>query len=92
MRKGDTLREAKNRYFMCGLAATLVGLGMYSYYVRELLASLALFSLGFVFLALIGLSTFLVWWASEQVGIWAGPASRNMRAFSRRMISAYVKS
>jgi len=42
MRKGDSLREAKIRYFMCGLAVAIVGLGMYSYYVRELLASLAL--------------------------------------------------
>lgn len=92
MRKGDSLREAKIRYFMCGLAVAIVGLGMYSYYVRELLASLALFSLGFVFLALIGLGVFLVWWASAQVGIWARPASRNMMAFSRRMISAYAKS
>lgn len=92
MRKGDSLREARIRYFMCGLAVTIVGLGMYSYYVRELLASLALFSMGFVFLALIGLGVFFVWWASAQVGIWAGPASRNMKAFTRRLISAYAKS
>jgi hypothetical protein len=86
------LRETRIRYFMCGLAVAIVGLGMYSYYVRELLASLALFSLGFVFLTLFGLGAFLVWWASVQLRIWAGPASRNMMAFSRRIISAYAKS
>jgi hypothetical protein len=30
--------------YTCGLAAAMVGLGLYSYYVRELLAALFLFS------------------------------------------------
>jgi hypothetical protein len=92
IRKGDSLREARIRNYTCGLAVTIIGLGMYSFYVRELLASLALFSLGFLFLALIALSVFLIWCASVQVGIWARPASRNMMALSRRMISASGKS
>jgi hypothetical protein len=29
--------------YTCGLAATMVGLGLYSYYARELLAALFLF-------------------------------------------------
>ena len=38
---------------MCGLGLVIVGLGLYSYYVRELLASLALFSVVFFFLAVV---------------------------------------
>jgi hypothetical protein len=68
-----------------------VGLGLYSYYVRELLAALTLFSLAFFFLALVGLGALLVWSATVQMAIWARPASRNMIAFSRRLIAAYAK-
>jgi hypothetical protein len=69
----------------------IVGLGLYSYYVRELLASLALFSMAFFFVALAVLGVFLVVCASVQVAIWARPASRNMIALSRRLIAAYAK-
>jgi hypothetical protein len=89
--QGDSLRETKIRDYTCGLIVTIVGLGLYSYYVRELLAALTLFSLAFFFLALVGLSALLVWCASVQLTIWAGPASRNMIAFSRRLIAAYAK-
>ena len=64
---------------------------LYSYYVRELLAALTLFSMAFFFLALVGLGALLIWCASVQVAIWATPASRNMIAFSRRLIAAYAK-
>ena len=77
--------------YTCGLSA-IVGLGLYSYYVRELLASLALFTVGFFFLGLVALTVFLLWCASVQVAIWTPPASRNMIAFSRRLISAYAKT
>ena len=70
---------------------TIVGLGLYSYYVRELLAALTLFSVAFFFLALVGVAALLVWCAGVQVAIWARPASRNMIAFSRRLIAAYAK-
>jgi hypothetical protein len=69
-----------------------VGLGLYSYYVRELLASLALFTAVFFFLGLVALAVFLVWCTSVQVAIWTPPASRNMTAFSRRLISAYART
>jgi len=70
---------------------TIAGLALYSYYVRELLAALTLFSLAFFFLALVGLGALLIWSASVQVAIWATPASRNVMAFSRRLIAAYAK-
>jgi hypothetical protein len=85
------LREIKIRDYTCGLVVTIVGLGLYSYYVRELMAALTLFSAAFFFLALVGLGALLVWSASVQVAIWARPASRNVIAFSRRLIAAYAK-
>ncbi len=69
----------------------IVGLGLYSYYVRELLASLVLFTIAFFFLGLAALGVFLVWCASEKVAIWTLPASRNMIALSRRLITAYTR-
>jgi hypothetical protein len=85
------LREIKIRDYICGLIVTIVGLGLYSYYVRELMAALPLFSVAFFFLALAGLSGLLVWSASVRLAIWARPASRNMIAFSRRLVAAYAK-
>ena len=43
-KKGDSLREIKTIDYTCGLSVVIVGLGLYSYYVRELLASLVLFT------------------------------------------------
>ena len=91
IRKGDSLPEIKIRDYSCGLTVTIVGLGLYSYYVRELLAALTLFSLAFFFLALVGLAALLVWSATVQMAIWARPASRNVIAFSRRLIAGYAR-
>ncbi len=85
------MREIKIRDYTCGLIVTIVGLGLYSYYVRELLAALTLFSMAFFFLALVGLSALLVWCASVQVAIWARPASRSMMAIFRRSITASAR-
>jgi hypothetical protein len=86
------LRESKAIQFMCGIGAVIVGLGLYSYYVRELLASLLLFSVGFIFLGVVVLGMFLIWHVSVQVAIWTRPASRNMIALSRRLVAAYARS
>jgi len=85
------LREIKITGYTFGLIVTIVGLALYSYCVRELLAALSLFSAAFFFLALAGLGALLVWSASVQVAIWTRPASRNVIAFSRRLIAAYAK-
>ena len=85
------MREIKIRDYTCGLLVTIVGLGLYSYYTRELLAALTLFSVAFFLLALVGLGALLVWSASVQVAIWARPASRNVIAFSRRLIAVYAR-
>ena len=85
------MRENKIRDYSSGLIVTIVGLGLYSYYVRELLAALTIFSVAFFFLALVGLGALLVWCASVQVALWAMPASRSLIAFSRRLIAAYAK-
>jgi len=70
---------------------TIAGLGLYSYYVRELLAVLTFFTIGFLILALVGLAAVLVWCASVQLAISARPASRNVIAFSRRLIEEYAR-
>jgi len=85
------LREIKIRDYTCGLIIAIVGLGLYSYYVRELVAALTLFSIAFFSLAVTGLAALLVWCASVQAAVWARPASRNVIAFSRRLLAAYAR-
>ena len=68
-----------------------MGLGLYSYYFRELAAALTLFSVAFFFLALVVLGALLAWSVSVQVAIRTLPASRSMVAFSRRLIAAYAR-
>jgi len=70
---------------------TVAALDLYSYYVRELLVSLALFTVAFLILALAVLAAVLFWWASEQLASRTGPASRKVVAFSRRVIAAYAR-
>jgi hypothetical protein len=70
---------------------TIAGFTLYSYYVRELLTSLAMFTVAYLFLTLAALGVVLAWWASEQVADWSGPASRKLIAYSRRLIAAYEK-
>jgi len=68
--------------YTCGLGLMIVGLGLYSYYVRELLASLFLFSVVFFSMSLVVLSVFLAWCASKQVALWSRLASRNAIALA----------
>jgi hypothetical protein len=58
------------------MGVVAMGLGLHFYYVREMLASLALFSLLFFSLGLVVLSVFLVCYAGNHAAIWAAPASR----------------
>jgi len=81
----------KIRECACGLVVTILVLGFSSYYMRELLVTLALFSVAFLFLALTVLAAILLWWASEQLADWSGPASRKVIAFSRRLIATYAR-
>jgi hypothetical protein len=74
-----------------GIVLTLAGLDLYSYHVRELLVSLALFSVVFLLLSLVVLTAILLWWASEQLASKTGPASRRVIAFSRRLIAIYAR-
>lgn len=84
--------ELKRRGHTRGMAVSIVGLGLHSYYGRELLACLALFCLAFSFLALLALGGLLAWSASEQVMIRTEILSRNAVAFSQRLIAAYASS
>jgi len=86
------MRELKATDYFCALGVMIAALGLYSYYVRELVASLALFTVAFFFLGLAALALFLIWCAGVAVATWTPPASRNMIAFSRRLLIAYVKS
>jgi hypothetical protein len=85
------LREPKATEYMCGLSVVTVGLGLYSYHVRELLASLVLFTIAFFFVGLVALGVFLIWSVSKTVTIWTQSASRNVIALSRRLITAYAR-
>ena len=89
--QGDSLSIQKISERTCGLAVMIVALDLHSYYVRELLVSLALFCMAFLFLALLVLAAVLLWWASEQLADRSGPASRRVIAYSRRLIAAYAK-
>jgi hypothetical protein len=72
------MREIKTIEYTCGLSAIIVGIGLYSYYVRELLASLAIFTGVFLVLGLVGLGAFLIWCAGEKVVTWSRAASRGV--------------
>ena len=86
------MREMKAIEYTCGLSAVIVALGLYSYYVRELLSSLVLFTGVFFVLGLVALGVFLVWCAGEWIASWAPPVSRNVIALSRRLLAAYARS
>ena len=79
---GDSLGKIRIRNYTCGLAVTMVALGLYSYYVRELLASLLLFCALFLAMGLIVLGAVLAWYASMQVALWSRHVSRNAIAFT----------
>ena len=88
---GESLRESKAIEYTCGTSVVVAGLGLYSYQVRELLAALVLFTVGFFFLSLVTVGVFLIWYASEKVAIWTGLTSRSMIALSRRLLTAYTR-
>lgn len=85
------MRRANTIKCICGLVVTATGLVLYSYHVRELLVSLALFTVAYLILALTVLAAVLLWWASEQLANRTGPASRRVVALSRRLIAAYAR-
>jgi len=76
------LGKIKIRDYTCGLVVTIVALGLYSYYVRELYASLHLLSAQFLSPGLIVLGAVLAWYASEQVALWSSLVSRNAIALT----------
>jgi len=73
------------------MGITIAVLDLYSYYVHELLVSLALFTCVFLILALATFVAVFLWWASERLLDRSGPVSRRLIAFSRRVIAAYEK-
>jgi hypothetical protein len=77
------LGKIKIRNYTYGLAVTIVALGLYSYYVRELLASLLLFSVLFLVMGLIVLGGVLAWYAGKQVALWSRLVSQNEIAFAQ---------
>jgi hypothetical protein len=72
---------ARTSNYLWTMGAVAMGLGLHFYYVREMLASLALFSLLFFSVAAVVLGVFVVWLAGNQAAAWAGPASRAVTAF-----------
>jgi hypothetical protein len=68
-------------------AVMIVLLSPEFYYVREMLASLVLFSVIFFSLSVVVLSAFFVWYAGSQVASWASPASRAVVTLFQRLAS-----
>jgi hypothetical protein len=91
-RQEDSLHKMKVLEYTCGLSTAILGFSLYSYYVRELLAYLALFTSAFVLLGLVFVGVFLLGWAALQAIRWTGTASRDMVTFSRRLAAVYTKS
>lgn len=86
------MRELKAIEYKCGLIAVIVGFGLlYSYYVRELMASLVLFTMASFLLGAVALGVFLIWSAGEKVAIWIGLTSRNLVALTHRFIIAHAR-
>lgn len=85
------MRDFEATNYMYGLCVMIVGLAVYSYYVRELLASLVLFTFAFFVLGLAALGVFLMWCAGVVLAKSTPGASRNLIAFSRRLLIQYVK-
>ena len=73
---------ARTSNYAWAMGAVGLGLGLHFYYVQEMLASLALFSLLFFSLSLVALSVFFVCYAGNQAARWAGPRSRAVTRFS----------
>jgi hypothetical protein len=85
------MREPKTMKYTCGLIAVMVGFGLYSYRVRELLASLVLLTMGYFLLGLVALGAVLIWSGSETVAVRTAPVSRKFVDRSRRFLIAYKK-
>jgi hypothetical protein len=66
------------------MGAVALALGLHIYYVREMLASLALFGVFFFSLTLVTLGVFFACYAGNQAALWAGRASRFVIAFFQR--------
>jgi len=86
------LHKMKVLEYTCGVSVLILGFGLYSFYVRELLASLALFTGAFFLLGLACVGMFLLGWGAVQMIRRARPASRDMVAFSRRLVAVYIRS
>ena len=68
--------------YSCGLSVVLVGLGLYSYYVRELMASLVLFGAFFFSAGLLIVSVFLLWGATKRAALWGSTTARSTLALA----------
>jgi hypothetical protein len=67
------------------IALMAVGLGLRFYYVREVLAGLALFTLLFFSLSVMALAAFFGWHIANRAAICAGPPSRSVIAGFQRL-------
>lgn len=81
------MRGLKTTECTCGLIVVVVGFGLYSYRVRELLASLVLFTMGFVLLGAAAFGAFLIWFASDAIAVRTAPASHKLVTLSRHFIA-----
>ena len=77
--------------YLWAMSVVAAGLSMHFYYVREMLASLALFSLLFFPMAAVVLSVFAAWYGCNQAATWAGPTSRALTSFFQQQDRGGIK-
>ena len=93
--QGELLSEIKIRDYICGLLVTIVGIGLYSYYVRELMAALTLFSMQGIFLCVsCGARRASCLEMRRRASRHLGHAcvAQIFVVFSRRLIAAYARA
>jgi hypothetical protein len=81
--KGEPLNKPNASIYAWASGVAIVGLSLHFYYVRELVVSMALFSVAFFSLTLAVLGAFLISYAGKQVAVWARPASRSANSLPR---------
>ena len=76
----QTRFRVRTSNYVWASGAAVAGLSLHSYYMRETLVSLALFSLLFLSVSLVVLSLFCICYAGHCAAVWVGPASRALIA------------
>jgi len=73
--------------FAWAIGVIFAVLGLHFYYVREIVASMVLFSVMFFSVGLAVLTVFFIWYAGNRIVVWARPADVNAAVLPRPLAS-----